>query len=217
MASLHFQFWIGRSTISGIIQECLEALQSILKKFLVCPSTKEEWENVANTFLERWQIPNTLGAIDGKHIEINHVRAAGSMYYNYKNTHSIVLMALVDANRKFIYIDVGTNGRASDGGIFGECSLVRAIEHQDNPLGIPPSRPLPGRTTDTPFVILGDDAFPLKSYVMKPYKKKTQEHKEKIYTYRQSRGLLVVENAFGIMTTRFRILLKRIDLKPSKV
>ena len=65
-------------------------------------------------------------------------------------------MALVDANRKFIYIDVGTNGRASDGGIFGECSMVRAI---DNPLGILPSRPLPGRTTDTPFVILGDDAY----------------------------------------------------------
>ena len=120
-------------------------------------------------------------------------------------------------NHKFIYIDVGTNGRASDGGIFGECSLVRAIEHQDNPLGIPPSKPLPGRTTDTPFVILGDDDFPLKSYVMKPYKKKTKEHKEKIYNYRQSRGRLVVENAFGITTTRFRILLKQIDLKLSKV
>ena len=76
---------------------------------------------------------------------------------------------------------------------------------------------LPGWNTLIPRVILGYVAFPLKSYLKKPYKKKTQLTKEKIFNYRQSRGRLVVENAFGILTSRFRILLNRINLSPEKV
>ena len=78
----------------------------------------------------------------------------------------------------------------------------------------PMDKALPSRNTLIPHVILGDDAFPLKSYLMKPYKKKTQLTKEKIFNYRQSRGRLVVDNAFGILTSRFRILLNRINLSP---
>ena len=119
-----------------------------------CPSSLDEWEKIADEFLQRWQIPNTIGAVDGKHIEINHVRAAGSMYFNYKGHHSIILMALVDANHRFLFINVGVNGRASDGGVFSQTSLVKNIEDENNPLNgsyhpwrrCVPSKELPNET-----------------------------------------------------------------------
>ena len=54
-------------------------------------------------------------AIDCKHIAIESVPDSGSFYFNYKGYNSIVLIASVDANYTFIYVDIGLNERISDG------------------------------------------------------------------------------------------------------
>ena len=84
--------------------------------------------------------------MDRKHIVIRPHTGSGSYYFNYKHTFSIILLAVVDANYKFIYIDVGCNGRISDGGVFKNCSLFNAMEN--NTLQIPPPEPL---DDDYPF------------------------------------------------------------------
>lgn len=101
----------------------------------------------------------SIGALDGKHVVIQKPKRSGSLYYNYKGTFSIVLMALLDADCKFIYFDVGCNGRISDAGVFRNCSLSRALE--SNSFNLPGPEPLPGRNMDVPYVIVADDAFPL--------------------------------------------------------
>jgi hypothetical protein len=142
---------------------------------------------------------------------------SGSDYYNYKHTFSIVLMALVDADYKFTFVDVGTNGRISDGGVFGKTALAEALA--SNSLHIPSSTPLPGRQNPQPYVIVGDEAFPLKPYLMKPYSgRATNTNKERrVFNYRLSRARRIVENAFGILANRFRVLLHRITLDPERV
>lgn len=70
---------------------------------------------------EKWNFGQCLGAIDGKHVMIQKPRLGGSVYHNYKSRESVVLMAVVDADYKFVVIDVGQPGSQSDGGVW-ECS-----------------------------------------------------------------------------------------------
>jgi hypothetical protein len=174
------------------------------------PKTQEEWSKVAESFGEKWNFPNCIGAIDGKHVKVKCPARSGSYYFNYKGTFSIVLLALVDADYKFIYVDVGCNGRIGDSGVFRNSSLSKALEN--NSLNVPESRTLDDMETTVPFTIVADDAFPLKPYIMKPYGKRSLTTEERIFNYRLSRARRIVENAFGILASRFRIFLTTIPL-----
>ena len=128
--------------------------------------------------------PNCLGVLDIKHVQIHPLPNSGSLYYNYKQFNSIVLLALVDALCRFLYVDVGSYGRISDGGVFSSCSLSTALE--SNLLHIPVECKLLGSScTVTPFVFVADDAddaFPPKTYIMKPFGSKNLSHQHSIYS-----------------------------------
>lgn len=78
--------------------------------FFQCPTTAEEWKSVAEGFSKKWNFHNCLGALDGKHVAIVAPSNSGSVYYNYKGFYSVVMMALVDSEYRFLYVDVGANG-----------------------------------------------------------------------------------------------------------
>lgn len=123
-------------------------------------------------------------------------------------------MALADANYKIIYFDVGSKGRISDGGVFNQCTL--SDELINDSLNIPQERPLVENGPAVPYVIVADDAFALKPNIMKPYPFRNLDGPQRIYNYRLSRARRVVENLFGIMSSRFQVLLKPIHLDEKK-
>lgn len=46
--------------------------------------TQEEWVTLGDGFYNRWQFPNCMGAVDGKHVATVAPHKSGSLYYNYK-------------------------------------------------------------------------------------------------------------------------------------
>lgn len=199
--SLAYNYRIGGNTMCLVIHEtCQAILQEFQDESLPCHTTPDGWKKVADGFESRWNLPHCVGAIDGKHIAIKCPAGGGSYYFNYKGFHSIVMMALVDAHHRFLYVDVGANGAVSDGGLFQETDLRESLEQ--NTIGLPPQEPLPGGTADIPYYIVGDDAFPLKEWLMKPYPKRSLTREQRIFNYRLSRARLAVENAFGILAHR---------------
>ena len=123
-------------------------------------------------------------------------------------------MALVGANYKFLYIDVGSCGKNSDGGIFQNCSLNEGI--QNNSLNIPPPSCLQKAVDlgEFPYVIVADEAFPLDTNIMRPFPGKGITYEQRIFNYRLSRARRIVENAFRILCARWRVVHTKINLSP---
>lgn len=69
-------------------------------------------------FRTKWDFSGCYGAIDGKHVTIKAHPNCGSEYFNYKGSNSVVLIAVVDHDYYFRYVNIGANGRNSDAGIF---------------------------------------------------------------------------------------------------
>uniref|UniRef100_A0A6P7HBR2 Nuclease HARBI1 n=1 Tax=Diabrotica virgifera virgifera TaxID=50390 RepID=A0A6P7HBR2_DIAVI len=167
------------------------------------PETEQEWRSIQREFYTRWNFPNCFGAIDGKHVIIRCLPKTGCEYFNYKHSFSIILMAVVDANDCFLYIDVSTNGRVNNARVFSKSSFYDAMEH--NILHLPPNG-----------VFVADDTFPLKTNLLKPYSRSGPLREcQQIFNYRLSRARRIVENTFGILTSRFRIFEKPIPFLKS--
>ncbi|RVE47640.1 hypothetical protein evm_007737 [Chilo suppressalis] len=194
--TLEALYRVGRSTISIFLPEVCEAIYSALKDYIRILS-REDWIRIEHGFRTKWNFPGCVGALDGKYIII-FATDDTSDYYNYKGANSIILLALVDDDYCFSYINVGVNGRA-----YQKSYLAQAMEN--NTLNLPDQS-----------VIVADAAFPLKSYLMKPYRT-IPTRSEKIFNYRLSRTRQIVENAFGILVTRFRVLMNAIDMTPKKI
>lgn len=159
------------------------------------PTTHEEWLTVAKGFDERWNFPNCLWAIDGKHCVLQAPINSGTDFSNYKSTFSIVLLGVVDSDYRFLFANVGCQGRISDGGVFANTSFNRKL--QAGNLNIPPNNVLPGRQEPMPYVFIADDAFALQEHLLKPYAGTHEKNSPKrIFNYRLSRARRVVENAF---------------------
>ncbi|XP_076118925.1 uncharacterized protein LOC143099900 [Alosa pseudoharengus] len=206
---------VGRCTVGRVVKEVSAAIwDALLPEYLPAPCM-EDWRAIADGFSHRWNFPNCLGSVDGKHVVIEAPDNSGSLYYNYKGTYSIVLLAVVDADYLFRVVDVGGYGRTSDGGSLYNSAFGEGL--RDGTLDLPEDAVIPGseHRGPMPFVFVGDEAFPLRRNLMRPFPGPHVPGEQRVYNYRLSRARLVVECAFGILSSQWRMYRRMMAVSPT--
>ena len=83
-------------------------------------------------------------------------------------------MAVIGPNYEVLWADIGTNGRAADGTICHASDFRINLSSSTNSLNIPP----PPKPLQCPYVLTGDDAFGLTTYLVKPFPHKSLTDEE---------------------------------------
>ncbi|XGW22552.1 hypothetical protein V3C99_005072, partial [Haemonchus contortus] len=203
----------GRSMVQGIVFEVASAIRSVLYREAFPPFTRQHLEEVANKTQVRYDYPRAAGFMDGKHINIKKPARSGALYYNYKGTHSIILLALVDCDYRILAFDVGAPGRMGDTGVYRRSTIKRLIDNNDHLF--PPTRPL-GNVGPVQYHILVNCGFADGYRCVRPYTRASVDTPSKRrFNGKHSGAHQTVESTFGMLCRRFGLLQTTIQLEPT--
>ncbi|XP_022210453.2 protein ALP1-like [Drosophila obscura] len=198
-------------TITKILRQTIPALYNVLNgEYLPFPTSEEEWKQIAADFNDIWGFPNCIGAIDGKYCKTRPMSSEGDP--------SMMLMVIVDAKYRFVYVNVGTDTKIGDAEVWMHSDLKYSLD--DNSIHVPSPSVLPRSNLVSSYTLVSDEAFPLTEYNMKPYFGKNLTESQQHFNYMLARSRRVVENAFGMLASRFRVIfspIKRVPMTFSKI
>ena len=107
-SDMQYSWRVAENSLSVMVREVCHAIcEEYVDEVMTAPSKPEELKQLADGFLNKWNFPNCVAAIDGKHIAIRKPASSGSLYYNYKGFYSTILLAIVDSDYKFVWCDLG--------------------------------------------------------------------------------------------------------------
>ncbi len=108
------------------------------------------------------------------------------------------------------YVKSGIPGKTNDAGAFAGTELFTALESGN----LLPNKTRSFDGVDVLFHLLGDSAFALKPWLMKPFIfSEEAPEDQRLFNKRHSRARRVIENVFGRLKGRWRRLYKRFEIK----
>ncbi|XP_065261278.1 uncharacterized protein LOC135879283 [Emys orbicularis] len=202
------QFGVDKSTGGTAVIQVAKAITNLL---LARVATLGNVQVIVDGFAAMG-FPNCGEAIDGTHIPILAPDHLANQYVNRKRYFLMVLQALVDHKGRFIDINVGWPGKVHDARLFRNSGLFEQLQEGT----YFPDQKITVGDVELPIVILGDPAYPLLPWLMKPYTGSLDSSKERL-NYRLSKCRMVVECVFGRLKARWRCLLTRLDLSTTNI
>ena len=128
ITTIAYNIWIGISTATQIILDVYMAIWVVLAPIYMPVPSEDIWKLTADEFCERWNFPNYIGAIDGKHVMIPCPFNSGSLFYNYK----------ASADYRFVMVDVRAYGSSNDSGVLNHTTIFKQLMNKNldvSPLG----------------------------------------------------------------------------------
>ncbi|XP_050032302.2 uncharacterized protein [Dermacentor andersoni] len=212
--SLSQQFKLGCADVGSLIQKTCTVIYKELKDdFMKAPKSEEDWKEVMRVFNDKCNFPNCVGALSGRHVVIKKPSKSSGTYLNSKKTFSLILLAVVDANCKFRYIDVGARGAQEGSEVWEAAPLHKALNKARLPKVV--------KVASSPDILLppvfvADDSLPLERRIMKPFGDTNLTQDKRMFNDRLSRARQVVDDAFGTMENRFGCLRTVIQERPER-
>lgn len=197
LRALSVQFGVTLPTAQRTVVRVIKVILEVLgPQHVRWPSHAQHAEHAAAVQQSHRQLPHVAGFVDGTHIKVMPDNALEKVYsYNRKGFHSVILQGIVDREGRFMNTFVGYLGRVHDARVFCASPIVSAIAD------------VPGRDSSLkePFVLLGDAAYPLTSWLVTPYPTEATVA-QKRFNFIHSSARMAVERAFGKLKAQWSIL-----------
>ena len=174
------------------------------------PRSEAEFKKKIIDMDELWQFPYCWAGIAGCHIPMKcppRALQSSKEYHNFKNFYSIVQKAIVDSQYRFEWVSCGFPGNSHDAIIFESTDLWSHIKEGRCIPNI--GQPVDGVTV--PLLIVGDSAFPLCTWLLKPYTNAVLTPQQRKFNYRLSRARMVTQGAYRQLKGRWRALLRKCE------
>ena len=206
-------FGVARSTVCVIVHDTCKAIVDRLFSDVVTFPQGSQLTDTICGFETNWQIPQCVGAIDGSHIPVAVPANLHTDYYNRKGWYSILVQAVISYDYTISDVCIGWPGSVHDARVFVHSGIYQKATKGE--LLNSSTKDISG--VQVPPYLIGDAAYPMKTWLMKPFPDRGLSSNERIYNYRLSRARMVVENGFGRLKGRWRRLLKRNDMSLNNI
>jgi len=185
----------SESTFNRVLREVLSAIECALPTPMF-PSSVDGQSNVAVDFVNLLGclLRKVTGVIDGFLIPIRTPTARMKVSYSCRKClYPLYLLAITDSRKRFLWTHSGLPGSIGDSRAFQESRFNRK-----NKFSTP--------VLYAGFSLLADGGFASKKWLLKPYPRDQRNEKRRYVNYVLSSARVIVENAFGVLEGRWRIL-----------
>uniref|UniRef100_A0A2Q4QQN1 DDE Tnp4 domain-containing protein n=1 Tax=Caenorhabditis japonica TaxID=281687 RepID=A0A2Q4QQN1_CAEJA len=209
---------VSQATISRLLSDVIWAIANVAPEHIIFPSDRKEIMSQQYDFFHKTNCNGVMrkmpcfGLIDGKHWATEHPPHTGSLNYNYKGFYSFNSLVVCDANSRINFIQVSELAVNSDAALFRDGPLAEMLDSCVTECGY---TKIPGSDIEMPPFLLADNGFGLNFTVMNKYRTIGITTEKIRFNEWICQTRVKVENCFGILTSKFKVFRRRLNLKPA--
>jgi hypothetical protein len=186
-------------TVYRVIHRVSDAINTLRQEIIRWP---DDCSKLPQDFLKIGGFPSVAGCLDGTHVNISPPSQDEISYLNRHHQHSINVLAVSGPDLSIYYLNANRPGRCHDSNVLRSSSLWTSFE-------VNGTLPFHGA------VLLGDSAYPLRSWLLTPFPGDPDGPKGR-FNIAHIKTRNVVERMFGCLKNRFYALKTGIRLKDPK-